>query len=56
MAHKPVSGSGLTTVRMPPELHKALLAKAHEQGVPLNAWMVALLAGGMNFRLPKGSS
>ncbi|MCU1676642.1 MAG: HicB family [Frankiales bacterium] len=43
--------SGKTQIRMPPALHEQLAAKATEQGVSLNALMVALLAGGIGFTL-----
>jgi predicted HicB family RNase H-like nuclease len=36
---------------MPPALHDQLIAQAKEQGVSLNALMVALLAGGVGFKL-----
>ena len=48
------TGSGLTTVRMPAELHAQLIARAPEQRVSLNHLMVALLAGGIGFKLPRG--
>lgn len=38
-------------VRMPPAMHAQLLARAAEQGVSLNQLCVALLAGGINFKL-----
>lgn len=38
-------------VRMPPALHEQLAARAAEQGVSMNALMVALLAGGVGFKL-----
>jgi predicted HicB family RNase H-like nuclease len=47
--HPPVSGKVL--VRMPPALHEQLLRLAEEQGVSLNQLVVALLAGGVNFKL-----
>lgn len=43
--------SGKLIVRMPPALHEQLAAKAAEQGVSLNQLIVALLAGGINFKL-----
>jgi predicted HicB family RNase H-like nuclease len=38
-------------VRMPPALHEQLAAVAAEQGVSLNQLIVALLAGGIGFKL-----
>lgn len=43
--------SGKTLVRMPPTLHAQLIAKAAAEGVSLNQLMVALLAGGIGFKL-----
>lgn len=43
--------SGRFEVRMPPALHARLAAHAAEQGVSLNQLMVALLAGGIGFKL-----
>jgi predicted HicB family RNase H-like nuclease len=40
-----------TQIRLPEALHEQLVAKAAEQGVSLNALMVALLAGGIGFTL-----
>ncbi len=45
--------SGKTQIRLPPALHAHLIRCAEEEGVSLNALMVALLAGGPNFKLPK---
>jgi predicted HicB family RNase H-like nuclease len=36
---------------MPPALHEQLAAKAKDQGVSLNQLVVALLAGGIGFKL-----
>src|SRR4051812_28243136 len=36
-------------LRMSPELHEALKAKAREQGVSLNQWLVSVLAGAVGF-------
>lgn len=38
-------------VRMPPAMHAQLLARAAEQGVSLNQLCVALLAGGIGFKM-----
>lgn len=46
--------SGTVVVRCPADLHVALLAEAERQGVSLNNLCVALLAGGIHFKLPKG--
>lgn len=43
--------SGKTVVRMPPALHEQLVAQAQAQGVSLNQLIVALLAGGVGFKL-----
>lgn len=43
--------SGRVLVRMPPALHADLTAQAAEQGVSLNTLLVALLAGGVGFKL-----
>ncbi len=43
--------SGKVLVRMPPALHEQLVKAAEEQGVSLNQLVVALLAGGVNFKL-----
>jgi predicted HicB family RNase H-like nuclease len=45
--------SGQITIRMPPALHDLLIKRAADQGVSLNALMVALLAGGTGFKLPE---
>lgn len=44
-------GTGNTRIRMPRELHEQLITKAETQGVSLNTFMVALLAGGVGFKL-----
>lgn len=44
---------GSAYIRMPPALHAELVRRAAEQGVSLNALIVALLAGGVGFKLPK---
>lgn len=44
--------SGQTRVRLPTELHAALIAEAERQGVSLNTLIVALLSGGIGFKLP----
>ncbi len=46
----PVS-SGQLKIRMPPALHEQLTAEAGRQGVSLNTFIVALLAGGVGFKL-----
>jgi predicted HicB family RNase H-like nuclease len=43
--------SGKLMVRMPPALHEQLAAEAAKQGVSLNQLIVALLAGGISFKL-----
>lgn len=43
--------NGTVVVRMPTDLHAQLVGKAAEQGVSLNQFCVALLAGGINFTL-----
>jgi predicted HicB family RNase H-like nuclease len=43
--------SGQLRVRMPPELHAQLSAMAAEQEVSLNTLIVALLAGGIGWKL-----
>jgi len=43
--------SGKTVVRMPPALHEQLAEQAAQQGVSLNQLIVALLAGGIGFKL-----
>lgn len=45
--------SGRLLVRMPPALHAELARRAAAQGVSLNHLVVALLAGGVRFKLPK---
>jgi hypothetical protein len=37
-------------LRLSPELHDALRAKAQEQGVSLNQWLVTVLAGTVSFQ------
>lgn len=44
--------SGQFRLRVPTELHEALTAEAERQGVSLNTLCVALLAGGIGFKLP----
>lgn len=39
-------------IRLPVELHEELTRRAAEQGVSLNSLIVALLAGGVGFKLP----
>jgi hypothetical protein len=51
MCHYRVVSKGKITVRMPPALHEQLERDAVAQGVSLNALIVALLAGGVGFRL-----
>lgn len=48
-----MSASGKFLVRMPPALHSELIRQAEQQGVSLNHLVVALLAGGARFKLPK---
>lgn len=43
--------SGKYLVRMPPSLHAQLTAQAASEGVSLNQLTVALLAGGIGFKL-----
>lgn len=43
--------SGKVLIRMPPALHEQLVAQAEAQGVSLNQLVVALLAGGIGFKL-----
>lgn len=43
--------SGHVLLRMPPALHAQLVARAAEQGVSLNQLAVAVLAGGVGFKL-----
>lgn len=45
--------SGQFRLRVPTELHDALVREAERQGVSLNTLCVALLAGGIRFKLPK---
>jgi predicted HicB family RNase H-like nuclease len=40
-------------VRLPADLHAALLQQAEKQGVSLNQLLVALLAGAVGFSLKK---
>lgn len=47
-----VVASGQTRIRLPTELHDQLIDEAKRQGVSLNTLMVALLAGGIGFKLP----
>lgn len=42
--------SGQTRVRLPVELHEALVVEAERQGVSLNTLIVALLAGGIGWK------
>jgi predicted HicB family RNase H-like nuclease len=44
--------SGKFLVRLPVALHAELQRVAEEQGVSLNQLVTALLAGGVNFKLP----
>jgi hypothetical protein len=39
------------TLRLPPALHTQLAARASEQAISLNQLMVALLAGGVGFKV-----
>lgn len=48
MAKEP---SGQFVVRVPPALHAELVLQAKRQGVSLNQLVVALLAGGVGFKL-----
>lgn len=43
--------SGKLNVRLPVDLHEALSREADAQGVSLNTLIVALLAGGLGFKL-----
>jgi predicted HicB family RNase H-like nuclease len=43
--------SGQTRIRLPVDLHEALVREAAQQGVSLNTFMVAVLAGGIGFKL-----
>lgn len=43
--------SGRLLLRMPSSLHEQLAAKAKEEDVSLNHLIVALLAGGIGFKL-----
>jgi predicted HicB family RNase H-like nuclease len=40
---------------MPPALHDELTKRAADQGVSLNQLVVALLAGGVGFKLPSST-
>lgn len=42
--------SGQFRVRVPVELHAALVAEAERQGVSLNTLIVALLSGGIGWK------
>jgi predicted HicB family RNase H-like nuclease len=44
--------SGRLNVRLPVDLHTALVAEAERQGISLNTLIVSLLAGGMSWRAP----
>jgi predicted HicB family RNase H-like nuclease len=46
--------SGRLLVRMPRDLHDQLATQAHEQRVPLNQLVVALLSGGVAWRSEQG--
>jgi len=46
-----VSHSGKFNVRIPVDLHAQLAAEAERQGVSLNQLVLALLAGGVGFKL-----
>lgn len=46
-----VAPSGKLNLRMPPALHEQLAIEAKAQGVSLNTLIVALLAGGIGFKL-----
>lgn len=48
--------SGKVLVRMPPSLHAALSARAADEGVSLNQLVVALLAGGIGFKIEQGGT
>lgn len=43
---------GQVLVRMPPALHQVLAAEAERQGVSINQLAVALIAGGLRFKMP----
>jgi predicted HicB family RNase H-like nuclease len=45
--------SGNVLVRMPPDLHAHLSKRAEAQGVSLNQLVVALLAGGVGWKLSR---
>jgi len=45
--------NGRARVDMPIELHRLSIENAEKNGVSLNQWLVALIAGGQNFKLPK---
>jgi len=47
--------NGVARVKMPVEMHRQLVARAKREDVSLNHLMVALLAGGIGFKLPRGS-
>jgi predicted HicB family RNase H-like nuclease len=51
MCHYRAVASGKLTLRVPPALHDQLIEQAAQQGVSLNALIVALLAGGVGFKL-----
>jgi hypothetical protein len=42
-------------LRLPVDLHGELTRRAQEQGVSLNTLLIALLAGGVKFSLPKST-
>lgn len=46
-----VVSSTKITLRLPPALHAQLVERAAQQDVSLNALIVALLAGGIGFKL-----
>lgn len=45
--------SGKLVLRLPPALHADLAKKAEQQHISLNTLLVALLAGGIGFKLAK---
>ncbi len=51
MCHYVRVGERKITLRMPPALHEQLVAEAKRQDLSLNALIVALLAGGIGFKL-----
>jgi predicted HicB family RNase H-like nuclease len=53
MWHHSGMSSGQLRVRMPPALHEQLVEEAARQGVSLNQLIVALLAGGVGFKLDR---